>query len=106
MTTSSSRKPRPPRLRPWRRAAEWIQAAVALGLPFLRIRGESALRFDVPTLRLHAFGATVWMDEFFVVLAGSLFLLFAFLLLTVLFGRLWCGWACPQTALVDLTSFL
>ena len=100
----SARRPR--RIRPWRRAAEWGQAALVLGLPFLRVRGESALRFDVPTLTLHAFGASVWMDEFFVVLAASLFVLFAFLLLTVLFGRLWCGWACPQTALVDLTSFL
>ena len=100
----SSRRPR--RIRPWRRAAEWAQAALGLGLPFLRVGGESALRFDVATLKLHAFGATIWMDEFFVVLAGSLFLLFAFLFLTVLFGRLWCGWACPQTVLVDLTSFL
>ena len=104
MTNGEARRAR--RIRPWRRAAEWAQAALALGLPFVRIRGESALRFDVATLRLHAFGASVWMDEFFVVLAASLFLLFAFLLLTVLFGRLWCGWACPQTALVDLTSFL
>jgi cytochrome c oxidase accessory protein FixG len=70
------------------------------------VGGESALRFDVPSLKLHVFGASIWMNEFFVVLAGSLFLLFAFLLVTVLFGRLWCGWGCPQTALVDLTSFL
>jgi cytochrome c oxidase accessory protein FixG len=94
------------RIRPWRRAAEAAQAVVMLGLPFLRIHGESALRFDVPTLRLHAFGATVWMDDLFVGLAGVLFLLFAFLLVTLLFGRIWCGWGCPQTALVDLTGFL
>jgi len=107
MTTRSRASSRPARrIRTWRRVAEWAQAALVLGLPFLRIRGESALRFDVPSLQLHAFGATIWMDEFFVVLTGSLFLLFAFLLLTVLFGRLWCGWGCPQTALVDLTSFL
>jgi cytochrome c oxidase accessory protein FixG len=106
VTGVANRAPGPRRIRPWRRVAEWAQAGLVLGLPFLRIRGESALRFDVPRLELHAFGATIWMDEFFVVLAGSLFLLFAFLLLTVLFGRLWCGWACPQTALVDLTRFL
>ncbi len=94
------------RIRPWRRLAELAQAALALGLPFLRVNGESALRFDLGSLRLHVLGATVWMDELFVVLAATLFLAFAFLLVTVLFGRIWCGWACPQTALVDLTGFL
>lgn len=94
------------RLATWRRAAAAAQAAVALGLPFAKVRGESALRLDVPSLTLHAFGARVGLDELLVVLAASLFLLFAFLLLTLLFGRLWCGWGCPQTALLDLTGFL
>src|SRR5512142_2067634 len=89
-----------------RQLAEAAQAIVVLGLPFVTIRGESALRFDVPTLRLHAFGATVWVDELFVVLAVTLAVLFAFLLVTLLYGRLWCGWACPQTALLDLTGFV
>jgi cytochrome c oxidase accessory protein FixG len=94
------------RIRPWRRIAEGAQAVVALGLPFLRVNGESALRFDVRTLTLHLFGAAIWVDELFVVLALALFLAFAFLLVTLVFGRVWCGWACPQTALVDLTGFL
>jgi cytochrome c oxidase accessory protein FixG len=94
------------RIRPWRRAAEAAQALAVAGLPFLRCGGESALRFDVPTLRLHVFGATLWMDDLFVVLAATLFVLFAFLLLTLVLGRIWCGWACPHTALVDLTGFL
>jgi len=103
MTTATRRQPGK-RIRPWRRLAEVAQGALVLGLPFLRIGGESALRFDVPTLRLHFFGAAVWMDEFFVVLAGSLFLAFLFLAVTLAFGRVWCGWSCPQTLLSDLTA--
>lgn len=94
------------RLRTWRRLVEAAQAAIVLGLPFVKVRGESALRLDVSTLTLHAFGARVGLDELLVVLAASLFLLFAFLLATLLFGRLWCGWGCPQTALLDLTGLL
>src|SRR6266545_5613632 len=94
------------RIRPWRRLAEGAQALVVLGLPFVRVRGESALRFDVPTLTLHLFGAAIWIDELFVVLAAALFLCAAFLLVTLVLGRVWCGWGCPQTALVDLTQFL
>jgi len=79
---------------------------VALGLPFASVGGESALRLDVPAGRLHAFGASFAIDEAFVVLAATLLLTAAFLLVTLLFGRVWCGWACPQTVLGDLTSLL
>ncbi len=88
----------------WRRVAGAAEAAVLLGLPFLRISGESALRFDVLSLRLHFFGAAIWMDEFFLVLAALLFITALFLLITLVFGRIWCGWLCPQTVLCDITG--
>jgi len=90
--------------RSWRWAAGAAQAVVALGLPFVSVGGESALRLDVPAGKLHAFGASFAIDEAFVVLAATLVVTFAFLLVTLLFGRVWCGWACPQTVLADFTS--
>jgi cytochrome c oxidase accessory protein FixG len=77
-----------------------------LGLPFLTVGGESALRLDVPAGRLHAFGASFSVDEAFVVLAATLLATAAFLLVTLLLGRVWCGWACPQTVLGDLTAWV
>jgi cytochrome c oxidase accessory protein FixG len=70
------------------------------------VGGESALRLDVPAARLHAFGASFAVDEAFVVLAATVFLTAAFLLVTLLFGRVWCGWACPQTILGLLTRWI
>jgi cytochrome c oxidase accessory protein FixG len=87
-----------------RRLAGLAQAALVLGLPFLRVGGESALRFDVPTLRLHVAGASLAMDELFPVLAATLLLTSGFLVGTLLLGRAWCGWACPQTVLDDLSA--
>jgi cytochrome c oxidase accessory protein FixG len=81
------------------------QALVTLGLPFVRVGGESALRFDVPSLTLFAFGARVQIDELFLVLAATLAATFAFALVTVVWGRVWCGWACPQTVLSELVSW-
>ena len=49
-----------------------------------------------------AFGASFAIDEAFVVLAGTLLATAAFLLVTLLYGRVWCGWSCPQTVLGDL----
>jgi polyferredoxin len=71
-------------------------------LPFIRVRGESALRFDVPTLKLYFLGSAIWISEAYFFLL--VFLLFAIgvMLFTVLYGRIWCGWACPQTTLSDL----
>jgi cytochrome c oxidase accessory protein FixG len=102
---SSGRWP-PVSFRTWRWLALLAQGALVLGLPFVRIGGESALRLDIPEGRLHAFGASFAVDEAFVVLAAILFLTALFLLVTVLFGRAWCGWSCPQTLLGDLTRLV
>jgi cytochrome c oxidase accessory protein FixG len=102
---ASGRRP-PVTFRTWRWLAFGLQALLILGLPFARIGGESALRLDVPAGQLHAFGASFAVDEAFVVLAATLLLTALFLLLTVLFGRVWCGWGCPQTVLGELTRWL
>ena len=90
--------------RTWRWVVELLQALIILGLPFVRIHGESAFRFDIPSLRLHVFGHGIWMQELFIVLVATLFLALLFILITLVFGRIWCGWLCPQTVLVDFTS--
>lgn len=87
----------------WRRLAGVIEGAVVLGLPFLKIKGESALRFDIPSLRLYFFGIVLSMDEFFIVLVAFIFLSFLMIFATLMFGRVWCGWVCPQTVLIDYT---
>ncbi|RJR20262.1 MAG: 4Fe-4S binding protein [Nitrospiraceae bacterium] len=94
------------KIQPWRRLAEAIQAIIIIGLPFVRIKGESALRFDVPTLQLHFFGLTLWMEEFFIVLIALIFLSLLVIFITLLLGRIWCGWLCPQTVIADFTVFV
>lgn len=44
------------------------------------------------------------MEEFFIVLIGILFVTFLFFFITLIFGRIWCGWLCPQTVLGDFTA--
>jgi cytochrome c oxidase accessory protein FixG len=93
-------------MRPFRWVTEILQAVLILGLPFLRINGESALRFDIPSLRLYVFGCTLWMHEFFLVLVATILLTLLIVFVTIVFGRVWCGWLCPQTVLVDFTPFM
>jgi len=86
-----------------RRTAAWLQAAVMLSLPFVKVQGESVLRFDIPSLKLYFFGSVIWIEEAYFFLLVFLLLFFGGLLFTVLYGRLWCGWVCPQTVLSDFT---
>ncbi len=88
-----------------RRAVALLTGAGILLLPFLRFRGESVLRFDILSLQLHVLGTVLWIDEFHMVLLGVLFLLVLTLGLTVAFGRVWCGWLCPQTVIGELAEW-
>jgi polyferredoxin len=90
--------------RRYRRIVAYLQAIIIIGLPFIKVKGESALRFDIANLKLHFFGTTVWINEFYIFLVAVIFLLFLIISITTILGRIWCGWFCPQTILLDLTG--
>lgn len=72
-----------------------------LSLPWVVVKGEQALRIDIPGRELIAFGRTFWAsDSFFlvIILGGLGVSLFFF---TSILGRVWCGWACPQTVFLE-----
>ncbi len=78
-------------------AAVWLLLGIFYGLPWLRWEGRQAVLFDLPARQFHIFGLTFWPQDF---LFMALLLILAALTLffvTALAGRLWCGYACPQT---------
>jgi cytochrome c oxidase accessory protein FixG len=92
-------------LGPWRRSVQWCISLLILLLPWGRIDGIGFLRVDIRSLSLHIFGATLRIEELYLLLIFCLVLVFSFLLTTLVFGRVWCGWACPQTTLSDLAEW-
>lgn len=91
-------------LGPWRTRFQWLATGLLLGVPFLRIQGESALRLDLPTQVFYFFGLVFRLEELYLLLFASIVFILGFLMLTLVLGRVWCGWACPQTTLVDLAE--
>lgn len=87
--------------RNWRTRLRAFLIIFFLILPWIKIQGHQALLLDIPQRRFAIFGLTFWAHDapmiFFVFI--SLFLGLAFL--TTLFGRVWCGWACPQTVFIE-----
>jgi len=72
-----------------------------LVLPWVRINGRQALLLDIPHRQFTIFGLTFWAHDapmLLFVFGGAAVTLF---LVTALWGRVWCGWACPQTVFVD-----
>ena len=75
--------------------------AVYVLLPWIPVNGYPAVFFDFVHRQLHLCGLTFLPQDFwlgFFVISGLGFALFY---VTALFGRIWCGWACPQTVFID-----
>ncbi len=74
-----------------------ILLGIFYSLPLLRWDGHQAILFDLPARKFYIFGLTLWPQDF-IYLAGLLIIaglsLFFF---TAMLGRIWCGYACPQT---------
>ncbi|WP_341843215.1 cytochrome c oxidase accessory protein CcoG [Chitinophaga caseinilytica] len=71
-------------------------------LPFVQINGRPLFLFDIPNGRFTIFGAVFWPQDFFIFgLAMLAFILFI-VLFTMAFGRIFCGWICPQTIFMEM----
>nr|WP_221773413.1 cytochrome c oxidase accessory protein CcoG [Ruficoccus amylovorans] len=85
----------------WRRLSGVALILFYILMPWVPINGYPAVFFDIANRRFHLFGYTLaaqdmWMAFFFITGLG-----FTLFLVTSLFGRLWCGWACPQTVFME-----
>ncbi len=70
--------------------------------PFITIKGEPFLLLNIFERKFAILGKVFWPQDFFI-LALLLITLFVFIILfTVVFGRVWCGWACPQTLFMEM----
>jgi cytochrome c oxidase accessory protein FixG len=69
--------------------------------PVVRLGGHPAVHLDVETRRFYLFGGTFNAQDFWLVLPLVIGFLFTGLFVTAWRGRLWCGWACPQTVFLE-----
>jgi len=77
--------------------AVWVLLGLYYLVPWFNVGGYQAVLFDLPARKFHILGLTLWPQDFVYL---SLLLIVAGLSLfffTALAGRLWCGFACPQT---------
>lgn len=90
----------------WRIGFVLLTQLLYFGLPWLNWNGHQAVRFDFASMRGYLFGLTL-LPQDLVYLAGSLIIAALGLFLwTMLAGRLWCGFSCPQTVYSQIMLWL
>lgn len=72
------------------------------GLPFVMINGRPLFMFNIPKAKFIIFGKIFWPQDFFILGLTMVTFVFFFILFTAAFGRLFCGWACPQTNFMEM----
>lgn len=79
----------------------FLLAFLFLG-PFIKIGGEPILLFNILQRRFHIFGLTFWPQDFHLFVLFTITLIIFIILFTAIFGRLFCGWICPQTVFLEM----
>ncbi len=75
---------------------------IFFALPFIKINDEPIFMFNVLERKFIFFGVIFWPQDFFIFGIGMLTFIVFVILFTVVFGRIFCGWACPQTIFMEM----
>jgi cytochrome c oxidase accessory protein FixG len=86
----------------WRWALVWATQIVFYGGPWLTWNGRQALLFDIANRKFYLFGLVFWPQDIIYLTVLLIVSALALFLFTALAGRLWCGYACPQTVYTEI----
>lgn len=84
---------------------KWVSYVLLLFLltaPFIKINGNQFLMFNVLERRFNIFGFPFWPQDFFLFVVSMIIGVVFITLFTVAFGRIFCGWICPQTIFMEM----
>ncbi len=86
----------------WRWALVWLTQIAFYGLPWLNWNDRQAVLFDLASRRFYIFGLVLYPQDFIYLTAMLLLAAYSLFLFTAVSGRLWCGYACPQTVYSEI----
>lgn len=90
------------RLYKYRQWVSYFLLAILFAAPFLKINGNQFLMFNVLERRFNIFGTIFWPQDFYLFVLMMLIGVVFVVLFTVAFGRIFCGWICPQTIFMEM----
>ena len=86
----------------YRKWVSYILLAILFSAPFIKVNGNQFLLFNVLERRFNIFGKIFWPQDFYLFVLMMLIGVVFIVLFTVAFGRIFCGWICPQTIFMEM----
>ena len=96
-------RPKPAHGRYWvrRRNVAYALMAIFFLIPFLQLNGKPLILLDLPRREFTLFGNTFLPTDTLLLMLLAVSVVITIFLLTALYGRVWCGWGCPQTVYME-----
>jgi cytochrome c oxidase accessory protein FixG len=86
----------------WRSAISYVYLIFFFSGPFIRIGGQPLLLLNFMERHFVVLGQVFWPQDIFLFMLASLVFLVCVVLFTIAFGRIFCGWICPQTIFMEM----
>lgn len=87
------------RLRTW---FSWLLLFIMFAGPFITIRGNPLLLMNIIERKFVVLGQVFWPQDMIIFAMAALVFVIGVVIFTAAFGRVWCGWACPQTVMMEM----
>lgn len=85
----------------YRKYLAWLYLAVFFIMPFIKVNGMPFMMINLPEGKFILFSKIFWPQDFFIFAIGMITFIIFIVLFTVIYGRLFCGWTCPQTVFME-----
>lgn len=86
----------------YRKYVSYILLAILVANPFVKVGGNQFMMFNVLERRFNIFGFPFWPQDFYIFVLVMITMVVFVILFTVVFGRIFCGWICPQTIFLEM----
>lgn len=86
----------------WRWICVWLTQVVFYGLPWLTWNERQAVLFELAARKFYLFGVVLWPQDLIFLALLLIIAAFSLFLFTAIAGRVWCGFACPQTVYTEI----
>ncbi|MCC7375899.1 MAG: cytochrome c oxidase accessory protein CcoG [Verrucomicrobiales bacterium] len=85
-----------------RKMLSWVLLVIMFAGPFIQIQGNPLLMMNIVERKFVILGQVFWPQDLPIFAVAMLVFLTGIVIFTTAFGRLWCGWTCPQTVLMEM----